>query len=91
MTYFIFIILPIVWSLIGFFILDGYENNSFVFNRYSDSSFAYLNPVWLYNNYKVNIIGALLLTILFNALCPIITVIYWIIKLVYWICTVGRK
>ena len=46
-----------------------------------------LNPIWIYNHTKVNIFGCILLTVLFNVICPIVTFGYWFYKL----CTVGRK
>lgn len=36
---------------------------------------------------NLNIIGAILLSALYNALCPIGSIVYWF----NWICTVGRK
>jgi hypothetical protein len=49
-----------------------------------------LRPDWIYDQFNVNYFGCVILTILFNLLCPIISVIYWICKLIYFICTVGR-
>ena len=48
--------------------------------------FEFMNPVWLYERVSVNVFGAIFLSILFNLLCPIVAIIYWIYKL----CTVGR-
>ena len=80
------------WNFLGAFILRGYEDNSLVFiNQKCDKAFPYLNPVWLWRNYKLNIIGILLLTILFNIMCPILSILYWTCKFIEWICTVGRK
>lgn len=49
--------------------------------------FQFVNPKWIYQNYKVNKFGAIFLSIVFNLICPIGTVIYWFYKL----CTVGRR
>lgn len=88
----IIFIICIVWTFIGFFILHTYEENSVEYNCSSSADFlCYLNPVWVYKHYKVNAVGCILLTILFNLICPVLSIIYWIIKLIGWICTVGRK
>jgi len=49
--------------------------------------FEFVNPNWIYRNYRVNKFGAIFLSILFGLFCPIGTVIYWIYKL----CTAGRR
>ena len=49
--------------------------------------FEYLNPTWIYKNFRVNYLGMTLLTILHNALCPLGAAYYWLI----YVCTVGRK
>lgn len=46
-----------------------------------------LNPIWIYKNFKVNYFGCFCLSLLFNILCPIVTIFYWFYKL----CTIGRK
>lgn len=51
------------------------------------SNFSFVNPIIIYKNLEVNWFGAILLTIIFNAFFPIISIPYWIYKL----CTVGRK
>ena len=50
-----------VWCIIGLGILKGYEDNSVKYSSYHNSLFAYLNPVWLYENYNINFFGAFLL------------------------------
>ena len=49
--------------------------------------FEYLNPMWLYSNFRVNYFGCALLTVLHNLLCPLGAAYYWLI----YVCTVGRK
>lgn len=46
----------------------------------------YINPYYIYQVRDVNWIGCAILTLLGNALLPIVSVCYWI----YFICTVGR-
>ena len=90
MTGLIFVI-TLVWNFIGFYILSFYEESSVTYNSSNAKALCYLNPLWVWENYKVNVIGCFLLTIIFNLVCPIITVVYWTIKFIGWICTVGRK
>ena len=46
------------------------------------------NPYYSYKYYKsVNWFGAIMLSLLYTALCPIGAVCYWVYKL----CTVGRR
>lgn len=46
------------------------------------------NPYWAYKYHKgVNWFGAIMLSLLYTALCPIGAVCYWFYK----ICTVGRR
>ena len=49
--------------------------------------FEFVNPNWIYQNYKVNRFGSIFLGALYGSFCPIGTIIYWFYKL----CTVGRK
>lgn len=70
----------LVWiaiNLICFLIVIFTEGNNF----------SFVNPIVIYKNLEVNWFGAILLTIIFNAFFPIISIPYWIYK----ICTVGRK
>ena len=52
-----------------------------------DIGFSYVNPVVIYNNVKVNWLGAALLSIILNIAFPLISIPYWIYKL----CTIGRR
>lgn len=69
-----FNILIIVWTLIALCDDGGI-------------GFSYVNPVVIYNNVKVNWLGATLLSIILNIAFPIISIPYWIYKL----CTIGRR
>lgn len=44
-------------------------------------------PWGVYKHMDVNWFGAIVLTLVFNLLCPIISIGWWF----YWLCTVGRK
>lgn len=70
-----------VWSLGGAIIL-GFCGT---FDKFDD--FSFMNPIKIYKTYRVNYLGAALICIIYNLLCPIGSIGYWIYK----ICTVGRK
>lgn len=61
-------------------------------------NFDFLNPKFIYDNSNMNIFGCLIVSILLNIVCPIISVLYWsfkilacIIKFIAFIFTVGRR
>ena len=66
-----------MWSAIG----------GAVATAFNTQGFEFVNPMWIYNRYNVNIIGVLVLTIIINLICPIGSIIYWFYKL----CTIGRR
>ena len=70
-----------VWSLGGalFLIIVG------VLDEFDD--FSFLNPIKIYKTYHVNYFGAALICIIYNLMCPVGSIGYWIYK----ICTFGRK
>lgn len=77
----------IMWNIFGLFglclvMLDVYDS-------YSEWVWEWdrLNPIYIYRNTNCNILGCILLTLLVNLLCPILSICYWVYKL----CTVGRK
>ena len=70
-----------VWSICGAIILGLLG----VVDEFDDLS--YVNPIKIYRTYRVNYLGAALICIIYNLLCPICSIGYWIYK----ICTVGRK
>lgn len=49
--------------------------------------FEFVNPIYLYNQIKVNWFGAILLTLIWNMLFAPCAICYWFYKL----CTVGRR
>lgn len=70
------------WSFFGFIIL-------MVIGKWSEeiaNSFDFLNLIWIYNNFKVNWFGTIVIGLFLNILCPFYTIVYWFYKL----CTVGR-
>lgn len=76
----------ITWNVVGgviFIILSANYYHS-LDNR------CILRPDFIYDSFNVNFFGCALLTLLFNLLCPIVTIVYWTYKFVHFICTVGR-
>ena len=71
----------VVWSILNipFLLVFG------VFEDFND--FSFMNPIEIYRTYRVNYFGAVLICIIYNLLCPIGSIGYWIYK----ICTVCRK
>lgn len=43
-------------------------------------------PDVIYELFNVNFFSCVMLTLLFNLICPIVSIVYWIYKL----CTIGR-
>ena len=86
----IIILILFIWTMIGAVCLKVYEDNS-IMVAHSGREFPYFNPIWIYKNYDVNFIGVIILTIVFNLACPPISMLYWLIQLIMWICTVGRE
>lgn len=61
--------------------------SGYIMQETGSSGFEFVNPVWLYHHFRVNWVGLILLTILFNAVSMPYSIGYWIYKL----CTYGRK
>lgn len=76
----------VFWHICGFVLLvcmamfDGSPTNE-------ADGFEFCNPVWLYNQYRVNYFGAGFLALLLNLVCPVCSLGYWVYKL----CIVGRR
>lgn len=75
------------WNLIGCLVYVGIQLEA----THDFIPYVLLNPCDIYDIWKVNYFGCGLLTIIFNLLCPVLTIIYWVYKLIYFICTVGRR
>jgi len=77
----------ILWNLFGgiIFLIDMFIVHDC---RTGDAKIVMneLNPIWQYRTRKVNWVGAILLSMFWNLLCPIISIVYWLYK----ICTIGR-
>lgn len=70
--------LCLIWIVVNLFFLFVMNTNGWG---------EHINPCYVYKARNVNWIGCAILTLLGNALLPIVSVCYWI----YFICTVGRK
>lgn len=78
----------VVWQVVGalsLLFLGATVKNGF-FHQFQ--GWEFVNPYWCYKfNTNVNIIGALMLALMFTAICPAGAVCYWFYKL----CTFGRR
>lgn len=75
----------LVWSVIGGWLCWVWSQNA---NSTSGTKgWELCNPYWYYQYFQVNGLGAVMLSLVYNLLCPIGAVIYWFYKL----CTIGRK
>lgn len=75
------IVLLVIWNFVGLFILGMSSRIGYILEV------DRLNPIYIYKARRVNWFGAFVVALIMNALCPIVSVIYWFSKL----CTVGRK
>lgn len=76
-----------LWQIVGFLVwivLGACLNIQVI--RYS-FGIEFVNPLVIYKQTRVNWFGAILLALIYGAMCPVATLIYWLYKL----CTVGRK
>ena len=66
----------IPWHIAGFIM------SCIVMTYYcGNGTWNFLNPIWLAKHSKMNIIGLVFHWIIYNLLCPLATIIYWIYKL----------
>lgn len=75
------------WSVLGGFILLIAHCAQGMGAIIMADGWEFVNPVHVYKYNKVNWFGAIVVALIYNALCPIGSVCYWFYKL----CTVGRK
>ena len=68
------------WNIIGSTIWVASHSS-----RYSVIERELVNPLFNKKNYAVNWFGAIMISLFFNLICPVASLIYWFWKL----CTVG--
>lgn len=51
----------------------------------------FVNPLHIYKHNRVNWFGAFIVTLWYSLLCPVGALCYWVYKIIYTLCTVGRK
>lgn len=79
---FIVVVLCMLWLLVGFVVCIVWACEK------DTDGWEMCNPYWSYRYHEgVNVLGAILLSLLYTILCPIGAVCYWFYKL----CTVGRR
>ena len=77
----VIIVLIVIWNFVGLFILGMSSRTGYILEV------DRLNPIYIYKDRRVNWFGAFVVALIMNALCPVVSVVYWFSKL----CTVGRK
>lgn len=77
----------LAWSVVGGFILGIAYSAQFEGAINMADGWEFVNPIHIYKYNHVNWFGAIVVALIYNALCPIGSVCYWFYKL----CTVGRK
>ena len=75
------LILILIWMLLGTAVCAIWSSNM------RTVGWELCNPYWAYQYHHVNWFGAIILSLLYTAFCPIGAVGYWFYKL----CTVGRR
>ena len=75
------------WNIFGFVVYAGIQLNATWFT----DDYSLLNPLDIYALWDVNYFGCALLAIIFNLLCPALTILYWFSKFMHFICTIGRR
>lgn len=77
-----------IWQIVGalcLLVLNVTFKDSFIGQF---SGWEFVNPYWCYKfSKRVNIFGALMLALMFTAVCPVGAACYWFYKL----CTFGRR
>ena len=73
-----------IWNIVGLLIVGGLSHDCLNLGEF-------FNPIDIYYNTNLNIFGCIVLTILRNILCPLMSIIYWIVIFFYWLMTVGRE
>lgn len=82
-----YITVPIIWNVLGgLFLLILWVN---ALSPFGDNNI--LSPVWIYDEWNLNYFGTGLVCLIFNLLCPIVSIIVWFCIFLKFICTVGRK
>ena len=76
----------VAWSMIGMLIFSAMASMGVPLVERAEG-FEMLNPIWIYNIIRVNWLGAFIVALFFNALCPVGTIGYWLYKAF----TVGRR
>lgn len=76
----LFVLIVGVWNLLGGFIWVVAHAGP-----YSIIEREPVNPLFNKENYAVNWFGAIMISLFFNLICPVASLIYWFYKL----CTVG--
>ena len=87
MYWFDWLVVIFAWSVAGGFILavaHCAQSGGAIDMAYG---WEFVNPIHIYKYNKVNWFGVIIVALVYNALCPIGSICYWLYKL----CTIGRE
>jgi hypothetical protein len=56
-----------------------------------DCGYSFLNPFYIYDEINVNWFGCAVITLVLNLVFNISAIVYWSLKLIVFLFTVGRK
>ena len=77
----------VAWNVFGAAILIFAHGSNTTGVLNNSDGWEFVNPFVVHKYNKVNWFGAFVVALIYNALCPVGAVSYWMYKL----CTVGRK
>lgn len=74
------VFLILIYNFFGFWLCGAWGENA------QCEGFDLFNPYRSYSTYAVNWFGAIMISLVYTALCPLGAICYWFYKL----CTIGR-
>ena len=93
MNWFDLIFTIICWSVVGALILlkftDVLRGQKGALGQ--AEGWEFVNPLHIYKHNRVNWFGAFMVALWYSLLCPVGALCYWIYKIIYMLCTTGRK
>lgn len=86
------ILLILIWNCVGIVWIEKLKDFVPSYNNFDDDKpLAFLTPSWVYEHCNVNYLGVVLIIAFAFSLCPIGATIYWLVCVIKFLMTVGRK
>ena len=83
----------VIWSAIGLIPLGALfgitQNQRGALGQ--AKGWEFVNPLHIYKHNHVNWFGASMVALWYSLLCPVGALCYWVYKIIYTLCTMGRK